>query len=186
MKRKLVSILLAAVMTVSSLNITEAASIDAEDFVSSEETVIEHEQDTETEQEIQTETEQQTETNVTSGNDTGFNGEDLTDTPSDITSDPPIETIPHTVTYKADKADLFFNDDLKKLKDGTLEEPFSLSDEAETSGHRGQDDRRWNFGITAFFLGAVIFFKSGFLINSAVLLVTSVVSMAASFNSIFQ
>ena len=109
MKRKLVSILLAAVMTVSSLNITEAASIDAEDFVSSEETVIEHEQDTETEQEIQTETEQQTETNVTSGNDTGFNGEDLTDTPSDITSDPPIETIPHTVTYKADKADLFFN-----------------------------------------------------------------------------
>lgn len=52
MKRKLISILLAAVMTVSSLNITEAASIDAEDFVSSEETVIEHEQDTETEQEI--------------------------------------------------------------------------------------------------------------------------------------
>lgn len=131
MKRKLISILLAAVMTVSSLNITEAASIDAEDFVSSEETVIEHEQDTETEQEIQTETEQETETNVTSGKDTGFNGEDLTDTPSDITSDPPIETIPHTVTYKADKADLFFNDDLKKLKDGTLEEPFSLSDEPE-------------------------------------------------------
>ena len=85
MKRKLVSVLLAAVMTVSSLSITSAASVDADDFISSEETVVEHEQETDEEQEDQLQTETETPSQTSSGTDIGdvTAGEDIiTDTPT--------------------------------------------------------------------------------------------------------
>ena len=123
MKRKLVSVLLAAVMTVSSLSITSAASVDADDFISSEETVVEHEQETDEEQEDQLQTETETPPQANSGIDIGSitAGEDIvTDTPTDNVVETPTE-VPHSVKTKAEKADIFFNDDLKKLKNGTLE-----------------------------------------------------------------
>ena len=134
MKRKLVSVLLAAVMTVSSLSITSAASVDADDFISSEETVVEHEQETDEEQEDQLQTETETPSQTSSGTDIGdvTAGEDIiTDTPTNNVVETPTE-VPHSVKTKAEKADIFFNDDLKKLKNGTLEKPSLLSDETET------------------------------------------------------
>lgn len=125
MKRKLVSVLLAAVMTVSSLSITSAASVDADDFISSEETVVEHEQETDEEQEDQLQTETETPPQANSGIDIGSitAGEDIvTDTPTDNVVETPTE-VPHSVKTKAEKADIFFASDLKKLKDGTLEDP---------------------------------------------------------------
>ena len=111
MKRKLVSVLLAAVMTVSSLSITSAASVDADDFISSEETVVEHEQETDEEQEDQLQTETETPSQTNSGTDIGdvTAGEDIiTDTPTNNVVETPTE-VPHSVKTKAEKADIFFN-----------------------------------------------------------------------------
>lgn len=44
--------------------------------------------------------------------------------------------VPHSVKTKTENADIFFNDDLKKLKEGTLE----ITDSAETADVGQQEE----------------------------------------------
>ena len=159
MKKKLVSVLLAAVMTVSSVSVASATSMDpvAESF-DNEELSTETENETEP---PETET-QESESSVVSVPDTGDDvlSDGSTSSKDNLISDPdvtqtesetqPAEDSQKNVTVKAEKADVFFASDLKKLKDGTLEDPDikedSLSDntietEAETESQEEKDKR---------------------------------------------
>ena len=161
MKKKLVSVLLAAVMTVSSVSVASATSMDpvAESF-DNEELTTETENETETElQETET---QESESSVESVPDTGDDvlSDGSTSSKDNLISDPdatqtesetqPAEDSQKNVTVKAEKADVFFASDLKKLKDGTLEDPDlktdSLADsttetETETESQEEKDKR---------------------------------------------
>ena len=159
MKKKLVSVLLAAVMTVSSVSVASATSMDpvAESF-DNEELSTETENETEP---PETET-QKSESSVERVPDTGDDvlSDGATSSKDNLISDPdatqtesetqPAEDSQKNVTVKAEKADVFFASDLKKLKDGTLEDPDikedSLSDntnetEAETESQEEKDKR---------------------------------------------
>ena len=125
MKKKLVSVLLAAVMTVSSVSVASATSMDpvAESF-DNEELTTETENETEP---PETET-QESESSVVSVPDTGDDvlSDGSTSAKDNLISDPdatqtesetqPAEDSQKNVTVKAEKADVFFASDLKKTE----------------------------------------------------------------------
>lgn len=132
MKKKLVSVLLTAVMATSSLSMTSAASMDTAAETYSEETVrTETEAQTETEP-PETEPETQTETEAVHESEPETVPETesetqtetyLPETETEGQSEPETEESLKQISVKTDKADVFFLSDLKKLKEGTLEDP---------------------------------------------------------------
>lgn len=132
MKKKLVSVLLTAVMATSSLSMASAASMDTAAETYSEETVrTETEAQTETEpQETEPETQTETEAVHESEPETVPETEpetqmetSLPETETEGQSEPETEESLKQISVKTDKADVFFLSDLKKLKEGTLEDP---------------------------------------------------------------
>ena len=132
MKKKLVSVLLTAVMATSSLSMASAASMDTAAETYSEETVrTETEAQTETEpQETEPETQTETEAVHESEPETVPETEPETQTETSLPetetegqSEPETEESLKQISVKTDKADVFFLSDLKKLKEGTLEDP---------------------------------------------------------------
>lgn len=132
MKKKLVSVLLTAVMATSSLSMASAASMDTAAETYSEETVrTETEAQTETEP-PETEPETQTETEAVHESEPETVPETesetqtetyLPETETEGQSEPETEESLKQISVKTDKADVFFLSDLKKLKEGTLEDP---------------------------------------------------------------
>lgn len=136
MKKKLVSVLLTAVMATSSLSMASAASMDAAVETYSEENVRTETEaqteaeppETETEPETQTQTETETvhesepetipETEPETQTETS-----LPETETEGQSESKAEESLKQISVKTDKADVFFLSDLKKLKEGTLEDP---------------------------------------------------------------
>ena len=138
MKKKLVSVLLTAVMATSSLSMASAASMDTAIETYSEENVKTETEaqteaeppETETEPETQTQTETETETVHESEPETIPETEpdtqtetSLPETETEGQSESETEESLKQISVKTDKADVFFLSDLKKLKEGTLEDP---------------------------------------------------------------
>lgn len=134
MKKKLVSVLLTAVMATSSLSMASAASMDTAVETYSEENVrTETEAQTEAEPpETETETETQTETETVHESEPETIPEtepetqtetSLPETETEGQSESETEESLKQISVKTDKADVFFLSDLKKLKEGTLEDP---------------------------------------------------------------
>lgn len=138
MKKKLVSVLLTAVMATSSLSMASAASMDTAVETYSEENVRTETEaqteaeppETETEPETQTQTETETETVHESEPETIPETEPETQTETSLPetetegqSESETEESLKQISVKTDKADVFFLSDLKKLKEGTLEDP---------------------------------------------------------------
>ena len=136
MKKKLVSVLLTAIMATSSLSMASAASMDTAVETYSEENVRTETEaqteaeppETETEPETQTQTETETvhesepetipETEPETQTETS-----LPETETEGQSESETEESLKQISVKTDKADVFFLSDLKKLKEGTLEDP---------------------------------------------------------------
>lgn len=132
MKQKLVSVLLAAVMTVSSLSITSAASLETTAETYAEETIQTETAETETETSETQATETETEAEETQAPETETQTETSPEIPKPETEPENVqeteaqtetEAAQKQVILKTEKADIFFASDLKKLKDGTLEDP---------------------------------------------------------------
>ena len=132
MKQKLVSVLLAVAMTASSLSVASAASLETTAETYAEETIQTETAETETETSETQATETETETEETQAPETETQTETSPETPKPETEPESVqeteaqtetEAAQKQVILKTEKADIFFASDLKKLKDGTLEDP---------------------------------------------------------------
>lgn len=132
MKQKLVSVLLAAAMTASSLSVASAASLETTAETYAEETIQTEKAETETETSETQSTETETEAEETQTPETETQTETSPETPKPETEPESVqeteaqtetEAVQKQVILKTEKADIFFASDLKKLKDGTLEDP---------------------------------------------------------------
>lgn len=132
MKQKLVSVLLAAAMTASSLSVASAASLETTAETYAEETIQTETAETETETSETQATETETEAEETQAPETETQTETSPEIPKPETEPESVqeteaqtetEAAQKQVILKTEKADIFFASDLKKLKDGTLEDP---------------------------------------------------------------
>ena len=132
MKQKLVSVLLAAAMTASSLSVASAASLETTAETYAEETIQTETAETETETSETQATETETEAEETQAPETETQTETSPEIPKPETEPENVqeteaqtetEAAQKQVILKTEKADIFFASDLKKLKDGTLEDP---------------------------------------------------------------
>lgn len=132
MKKKLVSVLLTAVMATSSLSMASAASLETTAETYAEETIQTETAETETETSETQATETETEAEETQAPETETQTETSPETPKPETEPESVqeteaqtetEAAQKQVILKTEKADIFFASDLKKLKDGTLEDP---------------------------------------------------------------
>lgn len=132
MKQKLVSVLLAVAMTASSLSVASAASLETTAETYAEETIQTETAETETETSETQATKTETETEETQAPETETQTETSPETPKPETEPESVqeteaqtetEAAQKQVILKTEKADIFFASDLKKLKDGTLEDP---------------------------------------------------------------
>ena len=132
MKQKLVSVLLAVAMTASSLSVASAASLETTAETYAEETIQTETAETETETSETQATETETEAEETQAPETETQTETSPETPKPETEPESVqeteaqtetEAAQKQVILKTEKADIFFASDLKKLKDGTLEDP---------------------------------------------------------------
>ena len=132
MKQKLVSVLLAVAMTASSLSVASAASLETTAETYAEETIQTETAETETETSETQATETETEAEETQAPETETQTETSPETPKPETEPESVqeteaqtetEATQKQVILKTEKADIFFASDLKKLKDGTLEDP---------------------------------------------------------------
>ena len=132
MKQKLVSVLLAVAMTASSLSVASAASLETTAETYAEETIQTETAETETETSETQAAETETETEETQAPETETQTETSPETPKPETEPESVqeteaqtetEAAQKQVILKTEKADIFFASDLKKLKDGTLEDP---------------------------------------------------------------
>lgn len=130
MKRKLVSFLLVAAMTASSLSVASASSLemDVETYVedAAEFGTVETETEVPITSELETEeTEMSADETVTDTQfpDVGYEYVQEEENQTEVQTEVETEEEQKQVVIKADNADVFFASDLKKLKDGILEDP---------------------------------------------------------------